>query len=138
MNIAPTQRIGGGPAASRKGEKTRGSGFSGLLSGAGAAETSAVAAPSGPAVVGAVVALQGVDDATSRRSRGLREGETLLDELEALRRQILLGQVSVAQLQRLAQRYRARKPTGDASLDAILADIELRVAVELAKLGQRM
>jgi hypothetical protein len=79
----------------------------------------------------AVLALQGLPDATERRRRAVRHGHALLDGLEELRLALLDGSLPPATLRQLARR---RGPLGEAQLDAVLDEIELRAAVELAKL----
>jgi hypothetical protein len=50
---------------------------------------------------------------------------------------LLLGTIPASRLESLAQQIRAkREQVSDPRLDQILDDIELRAAVELAKLGQ--
>jgi hypothetical protein len=79
----------------------------------------------------AVLTLQGLSDATERRRRAVRHGHALLDGLEELRLALLDGSLVPATLRQLARR---REPLGEAQLDAVLDEIELRAAVELAKL----
>ncbi len=100
----------------------------------------AASAPIGPiASIDALLAIQEADtdaDAGAGRSKGLKRGNDLLDMLEGMRRAILLGVLSVADLRRLADTARDRRGgTGDAGLDAVLEEIELRAEVELAKYG---
>ena len=60
----------------------------------------------------------------------------MLDELEQIRLGLLLGAIPRARLEQLAQMVRARREQlDDAKLIAILDEIELRAAVELAKLA---
>ncbi|MGB0683135.1 MAG: flagellar assembly protein FliX [Magnetovibrionaceae bacterium] len=87
--------------------------------------------------VEALIALQGVGDATDGRSKGLviDYGERLLDRLETVRMGLLDGSIPKEQLQDLAQSLRAdRKRSDDEKLNEIIEEIELRAEVELAKL----
>jgi hypothetical protein len=60
----------------------------------------------------------------------------MLDELEQIRLGLLLGAIPRAKLEQLAQLVRARREqVDDPRLMAILDEIELRAAVELAKLA---
>ena len=122
----------------RAGDKGGTSGASGFSSLVGAEEAPAAAGLSGAgpvANIGAILAAQQAEDATQGRSRGLKWGRDLLDELEVLQRALLLGTLNINQLSALAAKVRTYQNTGDPSLDSILAEIELRVAVELAKYG---
>jgi len=70
------------------------------------------------------------------RQRAIQRGDAMLDELEELRLGLLLGSIPKARLEQLAQMVRARREQlDDPKLIAILDDIELRAAVELAKLS---
>jgi len=106
----------------------------------GAAETSAPAAPVEAHAVGTVesiLAVQEVPDAPEERSRGLARqyGDDLLDRLESLRRDILVGAISKEKLVSLAHALRAQRgQTDDPRLKKIIDEIELRAKVEIAKL----
>lgn len=94
------------------------------------------AAPASITMAGALMALQQVEDATTGRSRGLKRAEAMLDDLNEMHRALLLGGIPAARLQMMAKSLQERQSDhGDPRLDNILADIELRVAVELAKRG---
>jgi hypothetical protein len=87
--------------------------------------------------VSSVLALQGTPDSTERRARqrALERGETMLDKLEEIRLGLLLGTIPQSRLEQLAHLVRAqRELVNDPKLTAILDEIELRAAVELAKL----
>lgn len=112
--------------------------FSSALSGPGEAQAAGSVGGSAPlASVDALLALQEVPDATVGRSKGLDRANQMLDLLEDIRRGLLLGTIPLSRLENLASAARdQRGNTGDPALDAILADIELRATVELAKLGR--
>ncbi len=76
-------------------------------------------------------------DASGARSRGHRIAEEMLDQLQEIQRGLLLGRIPVKDLRRLANLVSERR-TGESEprLEEILAEIEQRAAVELAKLGQ--
>jgi hypothetical protein len=85
-------------------------------------------------VVDALLALQEVPDAMAGRRRACRRGEELLDLLEDLRFAILLGTLSRDRLERLSVLLGAQRETvNEPRLAEVLAEIELRAAVELAK-----
>jgi Class II flagellar assembly regulator len=120
---------------------------SGRRSGGGAfslADGAAGAARSGPghlqAISGldALVALQGVEDKAERRKRAVRRGQTALDALDALKLGVLSGSLDQPALNRLkAAAAELTTATGEPGLDRILAEIDLRVQVEIAKLSRR-
>ena len=92
---------------------------------------------SGSAGVEGILAAQSSDntiDERRLRQRLMTYGDDLLDRLEDIRIGILLGHFSKQRLTELAQRMRQkRERSKDAALDEILAEIELRVEVEIAK-----
>ena len=89
------------------------------------------------ASVDALLALQGEQDPGERRRRSLRRGHDLLDALDRLKAALLSGRVPVSDLRAIAARLAERAgSSGDPKLDDLLAHIELRAGVELAKLGQ--
>lgn len=84
-----------------------------------------------------LVALQATDQAADRKKRQTRRGRDLLDGLDALKGALLSGRLSAADIDRLRGTLKARREdTDDPRLNDILAHIELRAAVELAKLGR--
>lgn len=98
----------------------------------------APASASSPRPIGgmeALLALQEVDDVTQRRRRAVTRGRTALDVLEELKLGLLAGVLDQAVLGRLqSAASRLKHASGDPSLDGVLAEIELRVEVELAKM----
>ena len=124
-------------AAPRRGSKAVSGterGFSDLL-----AHEAAPAAPAAPAAgVGGLLALQELGDATAERRRAaMARGFDLLDRLDELRVGLLTGTLDRGMLTSIAQRVRtARSAVDDPGLAAVLDEIELRTAVELAKLGE--
>ena len=97
----------------------------------------AVAGAAPVAAIEALLALQGVPDEEGEgRRQALARGHQLLDLLDEVRRGILLGVIPEATLRRLADLARAGEGQqfADPRLTEILAEIELRAEVELAKL----
>ncbi len=87
------------------------------------------------ASVDAVLTLQQVEPESGPRERALYRGHSLLDRLDDIRHDILAGAISGRKLESLAVTLRSeREKVSDARLSAILDEIELRAAVELAKL----
>jgi hypothetical protein len=94
------------------------------------------AAPVGVSSIDALLALQGVEDPVERRKRAVRRGRDALDVLDDLKIGLLAGSLDQATVQRLRQAASELKAnSGDEGLDQVLAEIELRVEVELAKAG---
>jgi hypothetical protein len=93
---------------------------------------------SAPGTIGAVeniLMLQGLDDSTSGRSKGVAHGEQLLNLLDAVRDGLLAGGIPRSTLNRLATAVTRRHENfADPKLQGILDEIELRAHVELAKL----
>jgi len=86
-----------------------------------------------------VLALQEAPDATRGRARkrAQERGNLMLDQLEEIRLGLLMGTIPMAKLEQLAQLVRAkREQIDDPKLLEILDEIELRAAVELAKLSR--
>ena len=101
-------------------------------------------AAGGPRMVGGIDALmalqgvQGVEDPTERRKRAVKRGQIALDALEELKIGLLGGALSPAILAKLQSAAAHLKlGSGHAELDAVLSEIELRVAVEIAKMSPR-
>lgn len=87
--------------------------------------------------VAALAALHALaDDAgDGRRGHARRRGEALLDDLDRLRTDLLLGRVGADRLARIVRLLRDRADSsGDPALDQAIEAIELRAEVELAKL----
>jgi len=83
--------------------------------------------------IGALLALQSVDDALTGRRRAIKRGNDVLDTLDDLKLDLLTGGIEPAKLRRLLVLIEGQGPSGDETLDAVLADIDLRAKVELAK-----
>ena len=84
-----------------------------------------------------LMALQAFDDTTERRRRAVRKGRTALDALDSLKVGLLSGGLDRTTLTRLqAISKDLDEPTGDSGLDAVMAEIDLRVQVEIAKLSR--
>lgn len=96
-----------------------------------------VAGPGPIAALDSILTLQGMEDSTDGRSKGLAHGEQLLDLLDAVRDGLLAGGIPRATLGRLATAVTRRHDTfADPKLQDVLDQIELRAHVELAKLEQ--
>jgi hypothetical protein len=86
--------------------------------------------------IDALLALQGQDDPASRRRRAVKRGRIALDALDELKVEVLAGTLGPPTLARLkSATAELRDASGDPGLDTVLAEIELRLEVEIAKLG---
>ena len=135
MKIDPLANRGLSPP--RRKQRAEGSG-SGEFAKQLAEDVSAGAGAGGGASLGqvdALLALQEVPDSLTGEARARKHGEDLLDELEQLRLGLLAGTLPREQLVRLSRLLAERREQiHDPRLAAIVAEIELRAAVELAKL----
>lgn len=97
-------------------------------------------ASSGATHVGAIdglLALQEVDEDGRGGQQARERGDEMLDRLDEIRHGLLTGSVNPRTLQNLLTQVRDKRETfTDPRLTEILEEIELRAAVELAKLGQ--
>jgi Class II flagellar assembly regulator len=96
----------------------------------------ATPAPRALGGIDALIALQGIEDPAERRRRSVRRGRTALDALDELKLGLLAGTLDVGTLGRLRSAAAGLKDaSGDPGLDGVMAEIELRVEVEIAKMG---
>ena len=94
------------------------------------------AAPRAVAGIDALIALQAVEEPAERRRRAVRHGRKTLDALDALKLGVVVGTLDAAALRVLAAAAETpAEGSGDPGLDAVLGEIALRAAVELAKYG---
>jgi hypothetical protein len=84
----------------------------------------------------ALLALQAVEDPLFAKRKAVRRGRSLIDLLEGLKADLLVGTVSADRLDRIVALVRQTREQLDPQLDALIEDIELRALVELAKLGR--
>jgi hypothetical protein len=107
------------------------------LGGGEAPRAQTIAGPGPIAAVESILTLQGLDDSTSGRSRGVGHGEQLLEMLDQVRDGLLSGGIPRSTLNRLAVAVgRRHEGFADPRLQNVLDEIELRARVELAKLEQ--
>lgn len=129
MKIEPPR----GPAAvsaPRRAASAEGAGFSVPTGEAKAAAAATAAAPL--AALDSLLALQ--VDAGGKRRRQVRRGTMALDALDRLAASMLAGGDGVGgDVAALKAALADREPTGEADLDSVLREIDVRTAVELAK-----
>ena len=86
--------------------------------------------------IDALIALQGIEDPLERRRRAVKHGKRALDALDEVKLGLLAGTLDQGTLLRLkAVAADLKDGSGDERLDQVLSEIDLRVAVELAKAG---
>ncbi|HEX3364529.1 flagellar assembly protein FliX [Phenylobacterium sp.] len=103
----------------------------------GAGQASSVSGPRGVMGVESLLALQDVGGPLERKRRAVRRAGRILDVLDDIKVGLLEGGLSAGDLDRLRRAIRdERERTEDPNLEAVLDDIELRAAVEMAKLEQ--
>jgi hypothetical protein len=85
-----------------------------------------------------LLAIQAAGDQIERRRRAMRRGHGILDSIDRLKIDLLSGRVDAASLSLLRQQLKQqRDDADDAGLDDLLAHVDLRAEVELAKLARR-
>ncbi len=88
--------------------------------------------------IDALIALQSEDGPAGRRRRAVKRGRIALDALDELKHGLLAGTLGASTLARLKSvATELKDASGEPGLDAVLAEIELRVEVEIAKLTPR-
>lgn len=119
-----TRRTGGGTFSVSEQDEQRGA--------TGAAPLRAIS------TLDALMALQGVEDPTERKKRAVAKGRHALDALDKLKLGLIDGSVDSGTLARLKIASEGlAEQSGDPGLDEVLGEIDLRVAVELAKAATR-
>ena len=89
---------------------------------------------SGVAALDAVLALQMDEPPAQRRARQIKRGHDALNALDQLEQGLLLGRAPGKLGADLVRLQAQSQMTGDAGLDALLREIDTRLAVEAAKL----
>jgi len=84
----------------------------------------------------ALIALQAFEEPKERRKKAVKRGFDLLDVLEGVKLDLLVGRIEVDRLERLVSMLGNKVETGDSELDGLMEEIDLRARVELAKLGR--
>jgi len=134
MRIEGPNRIGTAPSSTAA-RRASGGGFSLGEASSAQAQSPAVALRT-LGGIDALIALQGVEDPVERRRRAVKHGRRALDALDELKIGLLAGTLDQATMLRLRSvAADLHDASGDDGLDQVLAEIDLRVAVELAKAG---
>lgn len=111
------------------------SAFSNALTPSSTASATHSLSPSvGVASVASLMALQGAEDPLEKRRRAERRGRQLLESLDQLKIDLLSSTNPTASLERMKLVMdSAREDSLDPQLESVIDQIELRIAVELAK-----
>lgn len=139
-NMKITQTGPTAPAGrSRKAQRADGTGegpaFRDHMDSGSAPEAAATTGTTPLTALGSLLAIQEAPDPTTGKKRAIAHGDTLLDELKDLQIGLVQGWVSESSLRSLSHMLdRPRPAIDDPELNQVLDDIELRAAVELAKL----
>lgn len=83
--------------------------------------------------VAMLVTLAAIDPERERRHKIARHAERGIDALERLHKEMLAGTPSVERLREIAKWSQDMEPQEDPTLASLMAEIDLRVRVELAK-----
>lgn len=86
--------------------------------------------------IDAILALQAAGGPLTGRKKAIRRGASLLDSLDEIRTDLLIGRIDADRLDRMTAMLSEARERTIPGLDALLDDIELRVRVELAKVGR--
>ena len=137
MKISGSEPIkpAGGTKRTSSSSSAGGVRFADLLAGAQEASAPHVSDVGATAAVSNLLAMQEITEEEVRRKKLLQQGRNIVDVLENLRHQLLIGAVPMHTLRDLARNLAIQKQqVTDPKLMELMADIELRAAVELAKL----
>ncbi len=123
----------------RKASAAGATGFAEALAAAegvtGAEDIEATSAVGSVGGVGSLLGAQEVDEREARRHKAMKHGRFTLDMLERLRDALLMGTLPLSTIRALEKQMgEERADATDPTLRQILAEIETRAAVELAKL----
>jgi len=132
MKIESGKPVSAAAGAKKAGSASAASGFSVPMDGPQKATATAPTAPL--TSLDALMALQTDETPQRRRSRQAKRGRDALDALEQLEEGLLSGRAPAALKGDLERLARDAELTGEAGLDEVLHEIDIRLAVELAKL----
>lgn len=135
MKISGTGPVTTTPAKRRDQASRSGGAFAGQLKGNSPVQE--VAPPADVTSVSTLLSAQEVGDPLEERRRAIQRGEDLLDRLDELQHGLLIGAYPAEKLGNLLVMVQQQQNRiTDPRLREILGDIEVRAAVELAKLGK--
>ena len=135
---APTAATTRTQRTRRKGEVSGSSFIDALENVSGVEEAASVDAAAPVAAAPSMVGLLGIQEISAdeaNRKRHVKRGRVTLEALENLRDALIIGRLSLATIRELEQIVaEKREQISDPVLSGILDEIELRAAVEMAKL----
>jgi len=136
MKISGTGTLNSPPVRRRdQARKTQTSEFAQALPEEVGVKNTSSAGPVDP--LSGLLAAQEVGEEGDGRRRACERGLSLLEKLDQLRHGLLAGRIPRHQLSNLLEAVRSRRDhTADPRIREVLDEIELRAAVELAKLQQ--
>lgn len=134
MRIDNSTRAGNVTGRSSAGRASSGVAFE-IGQGPQAQEARPTASIAAATSLDALLALQAFEDPLHRRRKAARRGSQLVDTLEGLRGDLLVGRMAEGRLNQLMAVLSQARERSEPGLDALLDDIELRARVELAKRG---
>lgn len=138
MKVNSSRPLQGASSAKRKDATSNAQGFApeGASSSSSAVSSSALSSTSAIGSVDALLALQGAGDALSGKRQATERAFSLLDILDDLKLALLDGVLPRETLVKLMETLESRRDaTHDPQLEAALDEVEIRAAVELAKLS---
>lgn len=135
MKIEGGRGVGPTSGSKRTGASTA-TGFSVPVD--GPAKASSAAPSSSVTALDAILALQSEEPSSQRRGRQSRRGREALDVLEKLEQALVLGHAPGALRAELERVQKGAEATGEAGLDEVLLEIDIRLAVEAAKLDRML
>lgn len=138
MKIQGTDKSGKSSGSKKTGKaSSSGASFGTFLSPADVSDSPTVSQGQSVNRIEALLVAQATEDPTERASRGRmrQRADKLLDELESIRMTLLRGDLTVGHLLNLADLAATHQENiNDPQLSEILAEIDLRAQVELAKM----
>lgn len=132
-----TSKISKGSKA-KKSSSTSGASFSSMIDQTGEASSAENATGiSAASSIAGVFAVQELEPSTEgTKKKAVARAQDILEDLEEIKMGILSGGLSTAVLKNLTERLKQQQETTeDAALQEIIAEVELRALVELAKRG---
>jgi len=139
MRIQDTRGVTGAGAVKGASKKKEAGGFDNLIQSSEepgqATATSAVSSTAPLGSLDGLLVAQDFNPEAEALARQLTHGHNLLENMRTLQMNLIEGRISATTVQQLIQETRGAQGESNApQLNAILADIELRAEVELAKL----